>query len=128
MWDKIKFLFAIVKARIAGLFDLGYALGITFMARFEKAAINQRGGIVTGILLVILVIVILGALIPVLWPTMQDSQEAIAAINGTDAPTAFLKTMFPVAILVVGLGIVAAIIFFALRNFGIIGGKGKKGF
>lgn len=86
---------------------------------------SQKGSILTAVVIVALTIIVMGALIPVLWPMLQATTTNITAIAGTDAPTAFLKTMWPIAILVVGLGIVVAIIFYALRKFGVMGG-GKK--
>jgi hypothetical protein len=94
---------------------------------FTAALRGQDGNILRGILLVVLTIVILGALIPVVWPLMQDSTAAVGNITGSDPATIFLKTLYPVAILVVGFGIVAALIFFALKSFGIVGGKGRGG-
>jgi len=86
---------------------------------------GEEGGILRGVLLTVLTIVILGAVLPALWPMMTDTSADIAAINGTDTATAFLKTGWPIAILVIGVGVVAALVFFALRQFGVIGGKGK---
>lgn len=88
---------------------------------------DQRGAILHAVVIVALVIIVLGALLPVLWPMLQATTTNITAIAGTDAPTQFLKTMWPIALLVTGLGIVVAIVFYALRKFGVLGGKGGKG-
>jgi hypothetical protein len=95
------------------------------LLRLKSFLSNQRGSILKGILLVVLTIVILGALIPVVWPLIQDSATAVSEITGADAPTAFLKTLYPVGILVIAIGVVAAIIFYALKSFGLVGGKGR---
>lgn len=87
---------------------------------------GERGGIITGIIMTIMAIVVVGVLLPALWPMMQESSTNIAAINGTDTATGFLKTGWPIAIFLVGVGIVIALIYFALRQFGVIGG-GKRG-
>jgi len=84
---------------------------------------SQKGSILTAVVIVALTIIVMGALIPVLWPMLQATTTNITAISGSDAPTTFLKTMWPIAILVVGLGIVVAIIFYALKKFGVMGGK-----
>jgi chromate transport protein ChrA len=86
---------------------------------------GQEGSILTGIVLTIVTIVILATLIPAFWPMLTDSTANIQAINGTDTATVFLKTGWPIAILLVGIGIVVALIYFALKQFGVIGGKGK---
>jgi len=107
--DKVKFLFLLTRAYLAQIIP------------------NQKGNILQGVLLTVLAIVILGVLIPALWPMMLDSTTQINAINGTDTATTFLKVGWPIAILVIGIGIVVAVIFFALRQFGVIGGKHRGG-
>jgi len=84
---------------------------------------GQEGSILTGIILAILTIVILGFMLPAFWPMLTESTANISAINGTDTATVFLKTGWPIAILIVGIGIVVALIYFALRQFGVIGGR-----
>lgn len=89
---------------------------------------GMKGGIMTAIIVVALVLIVLGALIPVLWPMLQATQTDIDALNATgSSSTAFLQSMWPVALLVVGLGIVVAIILYALRRFGVLGSGGFKG-
>lgn len=89
---------------------------------------GMRGGIMTAIIVVALVLIVLGALIPVLWPMLQATQTDIDALNATGSvSTAFLQNMWPVALLVVGLGIVIAIILYALKRFGVLGSGGTKG-
>lgn len=89
---------------------------------------GMKGGIMTAIIVVALVLIVLGALIPVLWPMLQDTQTDISALNATgSASTAFLQSMWPIALLVVGLGIVVAIILYALKRFGVMGSGGFKG-
>lgn len=87
-----------------------------------------KGGIMTAIIIVALVLIVLGALIPALWPMLQDTQTDIDALNATGSvSTSFLQSMWPIALLVVGLGIVVGIIIYALRRFGVLGGGGLKG-
>jgi hypothetical protein len=74
--------------------------------------------------MVALALILLGALIPVLWPMLQATTGNITAIAGTDAPTVFLKAMWPIAILVTAFAIVIAIILYALKKFGVINGNG----
>ena len=92
----------------------------------SKIHLNQEGSILGGIILTVVTIVVLAALLPAFWPMLTDSTATINAINGTDTATVFLKTGWPIAILLVGIGIVVALIYFALRQFGVLGG-GKRG-
>lgn len=88
---------------------------------------GMKGGIMTAIVIIALVLIVLGALIPVLWPMLQDTQTDIDALNATGSTsTAFLQNMWPIVLLVVGLGIVVALILYALKRFGVLGG-GKLG-
>lgn len=70
---------------------------------------------------VILLVVVLGALIPALWPSMQATDTDIQALNATagDIATPFLQTIWPIVLLVIGIGIAAGLVFFALRKFGV---------
>jgi len=94
-------------------------------ANLVRVWADQKGSILTAIVVVALALIVLGALIPALWPMLQATSGNITAIPGTDTPTVFLKAMWPVAILVTGLGIVIAIILYALRKFGVMGGRGR---
>lgn len=90
--------------------------------RFVNALVRgQRGsGIVKAVIGVMMVVVVLGAAIPALWPTFTGSADDIAALTQTDAGTTMLQTMWPIALVIIGIGIAAGIIFLALREFGII--------
>jgi len=101
---------------------LFYALIRAYLAQIIP---GQEGSILTGVLLTVLAVVILGVMLPALWPMLLDSITNINAIEGSDTATAFLKVGWPIAILVIGVGVVAGLIFYALRQFGVIGGKGK---
>lgn len=68
-----------------------------------------------------MVLVVLGALIPILWPLMDTTNTDIQAMNGTSTITTFLQTMWPIVLLIIGIGICAGLVFFALRKFGVIG-------
>lgn len=80
-----------------------------------------QSGMVKQVVAVIVMIVVLGTLIPVLWPMMTDTSADIAALNGTDAGTGFMKTAWPIVLVIIGIGIAAGLIFFALRKFGVMG-------
>lgn len=72
---------------------------------------------------VILLVVVLGAIIPALWPTMTATTDDIAALNATGSTaTSFLQTIWPIVLLVIGIGVAAGLVFYALRRFGVLGG------
>ena len=71
---------------------------------------------------VLLIVIVLGALIPVILPELFDTVTDIEGLNVTASPTAggMLKTLWPIVIMVIIIGISAGLIFFALRRFNII--------
>ena len=72
---------------------------------------------------VILLVVVLGAIIPALWPTMTSTDTDIQALNATGSTaTSFLQTIWPIVLLVIGIGVAAGLVFYALRKFGVLGG------
>lgn len=75
------------------------------------------------IIIVVVTIVCLGAIIPGLWPMMMDTQGVVGNMTGTDPGTLFVKAMWPVALIIIGIGIAAAVIFFGLKKLGVFGGK-----
>lgn len=99
----------------------------SFFSRIHRGI--KGFSILGAIIIVAVTLVVLGAAIPVLWPMMQETEADIAALNesaGATAATNFLESMWPIVILIVGLGIVLALIWFGLKRFGVRLG-GKKG-
>lgn len=78
------------------------------------------GGLAKGLITGVIAIVILGALIPVLFPLITDSDTAIQALTGTDDGTVMLQTIWPILLVICGIGIPVGVLFFALRKFEII--------
>lgn len=74
---------------------------------------------------IILAVVILGFCLPVLWPLLQDAADAIAALSG-GAETDILQAIFPVALVILAIGIAAGLIFWGLKQFGVVGSGGPK--
>ena len=76
---------------------------------------------------VVLVIVVLGALLPVLLPLFFATGADIETVATNSSYAAYgapvLGTMWPIVLLVIVLGIAAGLIFWALRKFGVIGGR-----
>ena len=94
---------------------------------FLRVHRGVRGfSLLTAVLIVAITLVVLGAAIPVVWPMLQETETDIAALNesaGATAATNFLESMWPIVILIVGLGIVVALIWFGLKRFGLKFGK-----
>jgi len=112
-----------LKNRIKEAWGISNEIAKSFLLKIH---LYQEGSILTGIILSVVTIIVLAALIPGLWPMLTASTAQINAINGTDTATVFLKTGWPIAILLIGIGIVIGLIYFALKQFGIIGGGGKR--
>jgi len=73
------------------------------------------------VIAVVLVVIVLGALIPVLFPMMLNTQSAITGnITGEDAGSLMIVAFWPILLIIIGIGIAAALIFYALRKFGVI--------
>lgn len=68
-----------------------------------------------------MLIIVLGALIPVLWPMMEATDTDIQALTQTGPITVFLQTMWPIVLLVIGIGVAAGLVFYSLKKFGVIG-------
>lgn len=66
-------------------------------------------------------VIVLGILVPVLWPLIITSNTNIQNIAGSDAATAMLKVFWPIALILVALGVAVGLIFYVLRKFGVIG-------
>ncbi len=82
--------------------------------------------LLTGLIGIVVVLIVLGTAIPVLWPMAADTSDNIAAMSGTDSGTSMIKAFWPIALLVIGLGIAIGVIVLGLKKFGLLGG-GKGG-
>ena len=75
------------------------------------------------ILAVVLVIIVIGALLPVLWTMMMDtSADVTGNLTGAGAGGTFIAAMWPIVLILVGIGIAAGLIFYAIRKFNITKG------
>lgn len=81
------------------------------------------GRLAKNLIAAVIGIVVLGALIPVLFPLITDSDTAIQALTGTDDGTVMLQTLWPVLLVICGVGVPVGVLYFALRKFGLFGGK-----
>lgn len=73
---------------------------------------------------IVLMVVVLGALLPVLWPMVEDTAADVSGnLSGTGPGGTFIATMWPIVLLIVGIGVAAGLIFYALKRFGGIGSR-----
>lgn len=79
-------------------------------------------GILTALIGVAVVMLVLGTAVPVLWPLVADTSDNITAMTGTDVGTTTIQALWPIILLVIGLGIAVGLIIYALKRFNIIGG------
>lgn len=80
--------------------------------------------LLTGLILTVVVLIVLGTAIPALWPTAANTTNSINAMAGTDSGTAMIKAFWPIALLVIGLGLAVGVIIYGLNKFGLFGGEG----
>lgn len=96
-------------------------------ALFFNGLSYKKGGdkmtLLKGLLGTVVVLVVLGAAVPVLWP-LASNTTAIDAMTGTDAGTTTIQSFWPVVLLVVGIGLAVGLIVYGMRKFGLWGGKG----
>jgi hypothetical protein len=88
--------------------------------RFSRRGGGRRGGMMSLVIGALVVIIVLGALIPVLWPSFIGTLTDIAAVNGTDTGTVFMKAMWPIGVLLIAIGIGVALLFYALGRTGLL--------
>lgn len=66
---------------------------------------------------VVILFCVLGALVPVLWPMFVGTDTDIQAMTETDDATVFLQTVWPIVLLVMGIGVGAGLIYYGVRKF-----------
>lgn len=134
---KVKFFCLRVMTAIAVALDLLVSLGQEYINRYApawlrslslKLATSQGGNIVQTVIMLVLAILIVGTVIPAMWPLAVESLESIAAMNGTDTGTTMIQALWPVGVMVAAIGLGIWLIIYAIRKLGITGaGGGKKG-
>ena len=93
-------------------------------ARFylDRTKENMNGkmkGILGGIIAIVVLFIVIGKAVPALWPSFIGSGTDVAALTQTDAATTTLQDFWPIALLVVGIGIAVGLIFAAIKHFKI---------
>lgn len=78
-------------------------------------------GIAVSVIGVVITIVILANVIPVLWPIATTASANVTSMTGTDVGTTTIVSFWPIALLVIGIGIAVGVIIYGLKAFGLIG-------
>lgn len=94
-----------------------YCLVMASMILAGEAGSMSVKGLVGGVI----GLVIFGALIPVLFPLITASDTDIQALTGTDDGTVMLQTLWPILLIVCGVGIAVGVIYYALKRFRVMG-------
>lgn len=98
----------------------------SFFLNIIKIIKGQEGfagmAILYSLIGVVVVIIVLASAIPILWPMAVDASGNITAMTGTDAGTDMIQGFWPVALLIVGLGLGIAVIVYALKQFNVMDG------
>ena len=80
-------------------------------------------GILAAIIGIAVVMLVLGRVIPVIWPMITATSDNISAMTGADAGTVTIQSFWPLILLMIGLGIGVAIIMYAVKKFGLFTGR-----
>ena len=76
--------------------------------------------LLTGLIGAVVLLVVMAVGFPILWPIASNT-TAIDAMTGTDAGTTTFQALWPIILLLVGLGVAVGIIIYALKKFGLMG-------
>jgi hypothetical protein len=78
--------------------------------------------IINGIVIIAITLIFLGFGIPLLWPYIEDSAAAIGDMSGGDFTT-ITQLAWPVMLVITAICIGIGIIYWVLKQIGVIGGK-----
>lgn len=88
---------------------------MNLIKRFLKQA--QRGiANLKTIISIVIGVVVLSVAIPVLWPMIQGSGTAIAAMTPTGAGTSFIQSFWPLLIIIAAIAIGVGILYFIVKQ------------
>jgi hypothetical protein len=79
------------------------------------------GKIFSGVIKIAVTLFALGYILPVLWPYIEDTTTSMSELTGTSG--SILATMWPVILVVAAVCIGIGVIYWGLKDLGIIGGK-----
>jgi hypothetical protein len=78
--------------------------------------------VIKGIAMITLTLIGLGFLLPYLWPYVEDTIDLINTMSGGDS-VSIIQVYWPILVIIVAIVIGIAVIVYALRELGIIGGE-----
>jgi len=102
------------------------SLKVTFHTLAEKNTgvvrlTAQAGEFGVGAVISVTVgVVVIGAVIVALWPTITGTNTSVQALTQTDAGTTTMKALWPIAIIVIGIGVAAGVVIWACEKFGLM--------
>ena len=73
----------------------------------------------TGLLGILVIVVVMSVAVPVIWPLIAGSTGNITAMTDTSAGTDIIKAFWPIAIILVGIGVGTGLIMFAVKKMGL---------
>jgi len=82
---------------------------------------GQAGEFGVGVIIYVVIgIVVVGTVVAALWGTLAGTDTSIQALTQTDAGTSTLQTMWPIVLVIIGIGIAAGAVMWALRKFNVM--------
>lgn len=92
----------------------------TMLASFRNGEVGLMGmQLLSGLLGVVIIMLVMSYAVPVLWPLVVTASANVTAMSGSDGGTTIMKALWPVALLMVGLGVGIGLIIFALRQLDV---------
>lgn len=92
---------------------------IKFLKHLQTSLQSQRGSIVQNIIVGVVGVVVIGAILVALWPTFIGTGTSVAALTQTDTGTKTLQAIWPIVLVVGGIGISIAALMYILHKFGL---------
>ncbi len=93
---------------------------VRFCGLVREVEAEEKGEFgVKTVVSVIVGVLIVGTLIGALWSPLAATDTTIQALTETDAGTTMLKVMWPIALVVVGVGLAAGVVMWVLRKGGL---------
>lgn len=78
---------------------------------------------VVGIITTFVLIIVLGQVVPALWPTFISSDTSVQALTDNSTATTTFQAFWPIVLLIIGLGVAVGLIMYAIKRFNL-GGSG----
>ena len=78
--------------------------------------------IIRGIVVIAITLIGLGFILPYLWPLVEDTLDLMEGMSGGDSVT-ILQAIWPILLIVVAISAGVGIVYWALKELGVVGGK-----